>query len=225
MITFRNRYLVNQSASSPSNAKFSTTKNMRLSWGLVLVLAANYPVPNSRRVKRCQLANSLRLTPRQARGRGRHSDRQPTDTTRRWQICTSAPPALTISPAVFDRPNAGGGADFPSCYLASTYGDGSVNLRPTRVLSATITLPLERQLEFPVENQRRAAPPFVKRSAAERNKRGGRTPPRVALANLRPRRAAWFAWPRPTGSSGCSTPRSRCDAPGGRLPPLSSSDP
>ncbi len=92
-------------------------------------------------------------------------------------------------------------------------------------LSATITLPLERQLEFPVENQRRAAPPFVKRSAAERNKRGGRTPPRVALANLRPRRAAWFAWPRPTGSSGCSTPRSRCDAPGGRLPPLSSSDP
>ncbi len=100
-----------------------------------------------------------------------------------------------------------------------------VNLRPTRVLSATITLPLERQLEFPVENQRRAAPPFVKRSAAERNKRGGRTPPRVALANLRPRRAAWFAWPRPTGSSGCSTPRSRCDAPGGRLPPLSSSDP
>ncbi len=93
------------------------------------------------------------------------------------------------------------------------------------MLSATITLPLERQLEFPVENQRRAAPPFVKRSAAERNKRGGRTPPRVALANLRPRRAAWFAWPRPTGSSGCSTPRSRCDAPGGRLPPLSSSDP
>ena len=56
--------------------------------------------------------------------------------------------------------------------------------------SATIILSLEQQLEFPSfpsKNQRRAAPPFVKRSAAERNKRGGGTP-HAADAPSRPLR-------------------------------------
>ncbi len=82
---------------------------------------------------------------------------------------------------------------------AITSSDGQVPvLQPIafawgRVLppcSATIILSLEQQLEFPSfpsKNQRRAAPPFVKRSAAERNKRGGGTP-HAADAPSRPLR-------------------------------------
>ena len=74
-------------------------------------------------------------------------------------------------------------AQFPDWKFTIKANDGYV-------CSATIILSLEQQLEFPSfpsKNQRRAAPPFVKRSAAERNKRGGGTP-HAADAPSRPLR-------------------------------------
>jgi hypothetical protein len=92
--------------------------------------------------------------------------------------------------------------------------------------SATITLSLERQLEFPSKNQRRGG--AVLWSVAQRS--GTKRPPTPHAAGLPPPsltlpRAAWPASPPPADSWRCSTPRSRCDAPGGRSPPPSSSGP
>ena len=91
--------------------------------------------------------------------------------------------------------------------------------------SATITLSLQRQLEFPSKKRRRV-PPLCAVERSETSKRGAHAAGRRARpgSDVTPPRAVSPVWPPPVGSWQCSVPKSRCDAPGDRSPPPSSSD-